>query len=266
VSRILKLVLSYDGTDYVGWQRQANGVSIQALIEEALAPIEGREVSVVGAGRTDAGVHALGQVASVSLESPIEVAALRRALNATLPADVRVRDASEAPSAFHARFSACGKAYRYCIRHADWVSPFERRYVLHVPQPLNDRAMVEAARVLVGRHDFAAFQAAGSDVVTTERTVHDLTITRVEEEAGALVMIDIEADGFLRHMVRTVAGTLVEVGQGRREPSDVARVLASRDRSQAGPTAPAHGLFLVRVSYERRSRQAAPPPLLYDTK
>lgn len=265
MSRILKLVLSYDGTDYVGWQRQASGISIQAMVEEALAPIEGGEVSVVGAGRTDAGVHALGQVASVSIESPIDLGSLRRALNATLPADVRVREVMEVPSGFHARFSARGKTYRYYIRNDDWVSPFERRYVLHLPQPLDDRAMVEASRTLIGRHDFAAFQAAGSDVATTERTVHDLTITRVEEGAGALVTIDIEADGFLRHMVRTIAGTLIEVGQARRDPSDIARVQASRDRSQAGPTAPAHGLFLVRVSYEARSEGDA-TPLLYDAK
>ncbi len=249
VVRIIKLVLAYDGTDYVGWQRQSNGVSIQALVEDAIAPIEGRPVSVVGAGRTDAGVHAIAQVASVSLESPIDPAALMRALNTTLPADVRVRAASEAPPDFHARFSARSKKYRYDIRNASWVSPFERRYVWHVPQPLDDGAMAAAGECLTGLHDFAAFRAAGSEVATSERTIHELDVTRVEDEDGALVTIAVEADGFLRHMVRAIAGTLVEVGLGRRDPDDVARVLASRDRGHAGATAPACGLFLVRVRY-----------------
>jgi len=249
MSRVLKLVLSYDGTDYVGWQRQANGVSIQALVEEAIAPIEGRPVTVFGAGRTDAGVHALAQAASVVLESSIEPAACLRALNASLPADVRVRDASEAPAGFHARFSAKSKAYRYYIRSAAWVSPFERRYVWHVPTALDDEAMAAAAEALRGPHDFSAFQAAGSEVATTTRTILDLALTRVDESDGALVTIDVEADGFLRHMVRTIVGTLVEVGRGRRDPGEVGRILASGDRTQAGATAPPQGLFLMRVTY-----------------
>jgi tRNA pseudouridine38-40 synthase len=249
VPRILKLVLSYDGTDYAGWQRQPDAVSIQALVEDALAPIEGKAVTVHGAGRTDAGVHALAQVASVALEARLEAPTLVRALNATLPPDVRARDASEAPTGFHARFSATSKAYRYYIRAAGVVSPFERRYVWHVPVPLDDEAMAAAAEVLRGTHDFAAFQGAGSDVATSTRTILDLAITRVHEPDGSLVLIDVEADGFLRHMVRTIVGTLVDVGRGRREPDDVARILASRDRGEAGDTAPALGLFLVRVRY-----------------
>lgn len=247
--RIFKLVLAYDGTDYVGWQRQPNGVSIQALVEEAIALIEGRPVTIIGAGRTDAGVHALAQVASVTLETPIDPASLMRALNASLPADVRVRAASEAPLDFHARGSARTKAYRYYLRNAGWVSPFERRYVWHVPQPLDDGVMAEGAGALRGRHNFAAFQGAGGDVATTERTILDLGVARVADEDGALVTVEVEADGFLRHMVRTIVGTLVDVGLGRREAGDLARVLASRDRAQAGATAPAQGLFLVRVTY-----------------
>ena len=181
--RVIKLTLAYDGTAYVGWQRQPNGRSVQALVEDALAPIEGGPVTVAGAGRTDAGVHALGQVASVELAATLEPATLARALNATLPADVRVLEAAEAPPGFHARFSAAGKTYRYQIRQARVVSPFEHRYVWHHPRALDVAAMARAADALVGRHDFAAFQAAGSDVATTVRTV---TAARVEARpAGA---------------------------------------------------------------------------------
>jgi tRNA pseudouridine38-40 synthase len=243
--RTLKLTLQYDGTDYAGWQRQPNGVSVQELVERALEPIEGHPVTVVGAGRTDAGVHALAQVASVDIESGIETAAIGRALNATLPADVRVTAAEEAPAGFNARFSATGKAYEYRIWTGPFVPPFERRYVWHVPQPLDIDRMREAAASLVGTHDFSAFRAAGSDVATSERTIHDLRIAA----DGARVTISVSGNGFLRHMVRSIAGTLVEVGLGRRPAPSVSAALASRERAQAGPTAPARGLFLVRVEY-----------------
>ena len=251
--RVIKLTLAYDGTAYVGWQRQPNGPSIQALVEDALAPIEGRPVTVAGAGRTDAGVHALGQVASVELSTAIDPETLARALNATLPPDVRVLAAEEAAPGFHARFSATGKTYRYQIRQAPVVSPFEHRYVWHLPRPLDAAAMARAAPALEGRHDFASFQAAGSDVATTVRTV---TAVRVETRApaappdmGALLVVEVDADGFLRHMVRTIVGTLVEVGAGRRPPSDMAALVEARDRSRAGATAPARGLSLVCVAY-----------------
>jgi tRNA pseudouridine38-40 synthase len=244
--RTLKLIVQYDGTDYVGWQRQPNGVSIQELIERAIEPIEGRPVTVVGAGRTDAGVHALGQVASVQLESAIDPASLARALNATLPEDVRVASAEEAAPGFNARFSATGKVYVYRIWTGPFLPPFERRYFWHVPAALDVERMREAARALVGTHDFSAFRAAGSDAATSERTIHDLRV-EVEHER---VTVTVAGDGFLRYMVRALAGTLVEVGQGRRPVEGVAVALASRDRSLAGPTAPARGLFLLRVLYE----------------
>lgn len=252
--RNFKIVLAYDGTDYVGWQRQPNGMSIQALVEEALAPIEGGPVTVAGAGRTDAGVHALGQAASVALTTSIEATALERALNATLPPDVRVREVTTVPPDFHARFSAKSKVYRYQIRQAPSAGPFEHRHVWHVPQALDVRAMAEAARALGGRHDFSAFQGSGSDVARTERTVMEIGVCETPAAAetavqGRLVAIEIEADGFLRHMVRNIAGTLVEVGLGRRPAADVAATLEACDRRRAGPTAPAQGLFLVRVRY-----------------
>jgi tRNA pseudouridine38-40 synthase len=246
--RTLKLTLQYDGTQYVGWQRQPNGVSIQQLLEEALAPIEGAPVTVHGAGRTDAGVHALGQVASAALNASIDAHTLSRALNAVLPADVRVLAIEEVAEAFHARFSAVSKTYEYRIINAPFVSAFLYRHAWHVVHPLDVEAMRAAADPLVGRHDFAAFQGAGSSVATTERTVLDIDW----QDGGGYdlaVVMRITGDGFLRHMVRNIVGTLVEIGTGRRDPWWLLDVLESRDRTQAGPTAPAHGLFLVRVNY-----------------
>jgi tRNA pseudouridine38-40 synthase len=260
--RCLKIVLAYDGTDLVGWQRQPTGVSVQALLEEALAAIEGRAVVVVGAGRTDAGVHALGQVASCRIEHAIPAADLARALNARLPDQVRVLDVEEAPDGFHARYGARAKTYRYLILNGALVNPFERRYVWHVPRPLDVEAMAEAARCLEGRHDFTALQGAGSAAKTTVRTVEHASVQPLQLMAvaggltlaarppgGRLVAIDVRGDGFLRHMVRNAVGTLVEIGHGRRPAASMREVLASGDRTQAGPTAPASGLFLVRVDY-----------------
>ena len=253
--RTLKLTIAYDGTAYVGWQRQASGESIQARLEQAIAQIEGRPVRVTGAGRTDAGVHAVGQVASVRLHHTIDPSTLVRAMNASLPPDVRVTHAEEAVSEFDARGSARAKTYRYRIVHGDVMSPFEHRYGWQLSQALDCPAMLEAGSILRGEHDFAAFQAMGSSVTTTIRTIFRFEL---EHTAGfdvpfdtnaSLITIDVEGSGFLRHMVRTIVGTLVDVGSGRRTPDSVARALQSRDRGQAGPTAPARGLFLMRVDY-----------------
>lgn len=240
-----KLILQYDGTHYVGWQRQPTGVSIQALVEDALAPIEGGPVTVTGAGRTDAGVHALAQVASVPLKTSLDDAALQRALNAALPPDVRVIAVERVPDDFHARFSAVAKTYEYRIVNGPFLSPFEQRYAWHLPHALNIAAMQEAAAVLLGAHDFASFQGAGSAVKTT---VREITALDVDFDDPHLSIV-VTADGFLRHMVRTLAGTLVEVGSGRQAAGWVRGVLEARDRARAGPTAPAQGLFLVSVEY-----------------
>lgn len=245
---LLKLTLQYDGSGFAGWQRQPNGTTIQALLEDALAPIEGTAVTVHGAGRTDAGVHALAQVASVTLERALPDATLGRALNAVLPAAVRVLHVEPAAPDFHARFSARSKTYEYRIVNAPFVSPFLHRYVWHVPQPLDIPAMRAAAEVLRGAHDFAGFQGAGSEVATTERTVLALEW----REGGGYdspIAFRITGTGFLRHMVRNIVGTLVEVGAGRWDGERVREVLASRDRSRAGPTAPPQGLFLAAVDY-----------------
>jgi tRNA pseudouridine38-40 synthase len=252
--RTIRIVVAYDGTDFVGWQRQAKGRSVQGLLEEALARIDGTAVTVVGAGRTDAGVHALGQAASFSLAAPIDLSSLQRALNAILPCDVRAVDLAEAEPGFNARFGARSKTYRYQIVNARVMSPFLRRYAWHVPRPLDLQAMSAAAGALEGRHDFASFQAAGSDVLGTVRT---LSVSRWVEgtagepaSGGPLLTYEVRGDGFLRHMVRNIVGTLVEIGVGRRRAESVEGLLASRDRGAAGPTAPAHGLWLVAVEYD----------------
>lgn len=240
-----KITLAYDGTDFVGWQRQASGVSIQGLLEDALRGLEGRDVAVAGAGRTDAGVHALGQVASFRLERLIEPAALRRALNAQLPFAVRVLEAEAVAPEFHARFGARRKTYRYRICNALVMSPFERRYAWHIFGPLDAEAMQHAARRLEGTHDFASFRTTGGTPRTTRRTIFSSEVRR----EASMVIYEIAGDGFLRHMVRAIAGTLVEIGRGRRSPRAMADLLMAGDRSKAGATAPAEGLFLVAVEY-----------------
>ena len=249
-----KLTLAYDGTNYVGWQRQAAGTSVQGLIEDALRELDGRQVTLHGAGRTDAGVHALGQVASCALDREIQSDVLMRALNAQLPGDVRVVSAEAVAPDFHARFGARAKTYRYRIYNTDVLSPFERHYAWHVFGPLDVEAMDAAARSLEGRHDFTAFQTAGGTLRTAERTVMRSRVKRsitedARESGGDLIVYEITGDGFLRHMVRAIVGTLVDVGRGRRPSEEMRDVLASCDRARAGPTAPAWGLFLVGVEY-----------------
>lgn len=255
-----KLTLAYDGTLFVGWQRQAAGTSIQGLLEDALARLEKAPVAVEGAGRTDAGVHALGQVASVTLSRDIDAGTLRRALNAHLPSAIRVIDATDVDARFHARFSSSSKVYRYRLWNAEVVTPFERPFVWHLPAPrLDETAMDTAARLLVGTHDFASFQGTGATTRTTERTLFSSRVVRHQleaqawstatGEADALVTYEVQGDGFLRHMVRNIVGTLIEVGRGRRTPASMLDVLGDRWRASAGDTAPASGLFLVRVSY-----------------
>lgn len=249
--RALKLTLAYDGTNYVGWQRQDNGPSIQQVVEEAFVPLvtsgEPGAISptVVGASRTDAGVHALGQVASVNIECELAASAVQRALNVRLPRDVRVVGIVDAPEGFHARYHATGKTYRYRIATTPVLSPFDRAYVFHAPGRYDIAAMRAAATGLVGLHDFASFQTAGSWPLDTRRRIHHL---EVRETSGEL-LVDVDGDGFLRHMVRAMVGTLLEVGEGQRRPQAIAEILAARDRGAAGRTLPALGLTLMAVRY-----------------
>jgi tRNA pseudouridine38-40 synthase len=241
-----KITVAYDGGPFVGWQRQAAGTSIQGLIEDALRDLDGRDVAVAGAGRTDAGVHAIAQVASFTLVRDTSPDVIVRLLNAKLPPEIRVTSAAEVRASFHARFDAKAKTYRYRLWNADVLNPFERAYAWHVPGPLDVAAMSRAARFVEGRHDFATFQAVGGAVGPTERAIASSTLGAGRD---GLLAYEVTADGFLRHMVRAIVGTLVEVGRGRQRPEWICDLIASRDRARAGRTAPAHGLFLVRVDY-----------------
>jgi len=242
-----RLILEYDGGDFAGWQVQPPGRrTVQGTLEQALAQITGQTVRVIGAGRTDAGVHAEGQVAGLEIETRLEPAALARALNGVLPADLSVVEARLAPEGFHARYDARSKLYRYAIWNGEAPSPLRASRTHRVVTPLDLEAMRAAAATLVGSHDFASFQTAGSPVSTTVRTL--LRVDLEGEPRGEIHLL-VEGDGFLRHMVRILAGTLIEVGLGRREAGSLPSVLAARDRGRAGRTAPARGLTLLWVSY-----------------
>jgi tRNA pseudouridine38-40 synthase len=268
VPRTLKLTIAYDGSAYSGWQRQANAHSIQAVIEDEIATIVGAPNSLVAAGRTDAGVHAAAQVASITIDHPIGCDELLKALNARLKAgDIRIRAIEETFDRFDARIHAKGKTYRYAIWNGHALNPFIRHVVWHVPYALDLPRMAEAAAVLVGEQDFVAFQGRGSDVKTTVRRV--LSAEMVElildpdqpvaisplapaslPRDGRLLRLEISGTGFLRHMVRTIAGTLVDIGRGQLEPSAMRRIITSRDRAEAGQTAPPQGLMLWKVDYD----------------
>jgi tRNA pseudouridine38-40 synthase len=244
----VKLVLSYDGTRYVGWQVQPNGPSIQAELERALSTLHKESVRVTGAGRTDSGVHALGQVASLAVERPLPESAYVKGLNALLPEDIAVRQAEVLEAPFDARRDARGKRYRYRIENLPTRAPLGRLQAWQVFRPLGVEAMRAAAAPLLGRHDFGAFRAADCEA---HHAVRELRRLDVEADATGRIEVVAEATAFLKHMVRNLVGTLVEVGLGAREPASMAALLASRDRTLAGRTAPPQGLVLEEVFYDR---------------
>jgi tRNA pseudouridine38-40 synthase len=243
--RNIKCVIAYDGSGFFGWQIQDNARTVQATIEEGLGAVLGHKVRVIASGRTDTGVHAFAQVINFPTESTIPTDGLVRGLNSVLPGDVAVLSAENAAPEFHARFMAKGKTYVYVMHVSPVRNPFLDRYALHVKRPLDVDAMRESAGLLLGEHDFASFQAAGSPVKTTRRVI---TASEVSPK-GDKVYFRMQGSGFLRHMVRNIAGTLLLVGSGKLSPQDMQGILALKDRGFAGPTAPPQGLYLVGVDY-----------------
>ncbi|HZP42692.1 MAG TPA: tRNA pseudouridine(38-40) synthase TruA [Candidatus Binatia bacterium] len=244
----LRLTVEYEGTAYQGWQLQPGDATVQAVLERALATALREPVRVRGAGRTDAGVHACGQVAAVRVTHlPADLDRLRKSLNALTPDDVAVREIAIVGDDFDPRRHARSRVYEYRILNTPAPSPFWRRFAWHLPQPLDHAAMATAAGALEGEHDFAAFR--GADPEPVRSTVRRVLESRLEADGRGLLTYRIEATAFLKHMVRNVVGTLVEVGRGERAPDAMAALIAGRDRTRAGATAPPHGLVLVAVRY-----------------
>ncbi|MBC2712490.1 MAG: tRNA pseudouridine(38-40) synthase TruA [Desulfosarcina sp.] len=244
--KTFKLIIEYDGTDFHGWQRQKNDRTVQETIEKALTVMTREKVTVIGSGRTDAGVHALGQVASFKTRSRLNATAFFNGLNSLLPDDVVIRSCDQMPDTFHARFDVKSKRYRYHILNRTIAPAIGRQFVWHIRKPLDISAMSEAAGTLLGTHDFKAFEGTGSP---RDHTIRTVTAATIKETGGGNLTYDIEANGFLRFMVRNIVGTLVEVGLGKISSKNVQEILQSKDRSRAGATAPPQGLFLVDVTY-----------------
>ena len=245
--RNIKLTIEYDGTNYNGWQTQRKGLkTIQAEIEKAIAKITGKKSHLYGSGRTDSKVHAKGQIANFHTNSSLALKRLQRGLNAVSPDDISITKTEEAAKNFHSRFDAKAKTYRYTILNRKSSSPFIKRYSLYIPYRLNLSTMKKEAKALLGRHNFKSFQASDKKERSAVRTIKKININNSKD---SLITIDIEADGFLYNMVRNIIGTLIEAGRGKFPPGSTKRILNAKDRNQAGPTAPAHGLCLMKVRY-----------------
>ena len=240
----IKLTIEYDGTNYVGWQQQKNGITIHGVLSKAIERVVNEEVTLQGSGRTDAGTHAVGQVANFKTESDIPVYNLVQAINSYLPKDIVVRSAEKVPENFHARYSAKLKTYCYTILNSEIRDAVGRDYCLHYSTPLDIEKMQSASKALIGKHDFSAFKSK-SDVISSVRT-----ITRLEiEKNGKYLMFTVEADGFLYKMVRSIVGTLLEVGKGKMKILEFKRIVKSGTRARAGNTVAASGLCLLKVKY-----------------
>ncbi|HYA91077.1 MAG TPA: tRNA pseudouridine(38-40) synthase TruA [Thermodesulfobacteriota bacterium] len=244
--RNIKLLIEYDGTNYQGWQVQPGGPTIQGTLEEKLSRLTGERIRLTGSGRTDSGVHALGQVAHFRTQSQMDIRAIQRALNSLLPPNIVIQKVDEVDEGFHARKHSKSKVYEYRILNRNLRSVFHHGYVWHIPQKLNLTEMKKAAQSLIGEHDFSAFRTVGSPTRTTIRRV-----IRAEWKRGrdGLIRFEVEANGFLKQMMRSIVGTLVEIGRGKMNAADFRKILNSKDRKEAGPTAPAQGLFLKEVKY-----------------
>lgn len=246
-----RLLIQYDGTDFHGWQVQENTRTIQGELERILNLLEDGEVKVIGSGRTDAGVHAEGQVANVHLARPFTPERLRAAVNGNLWRDVRILQVTKVPDDFHARFSATSKTYVYRVVNASVMSPFWRRFALHEARPLNVSRMAEAGRFFLGEHDWTAFSAAQADSENRIRTVTELAVDSIWDERAqaSIIQFRVSANGFLRYMVRSIIGTLLEVGRGEKDSEVIQTAIVTGDRGLAGPTAAANGLTLKQVLY-----------------
>lgn len=244
--RNIKLLIEYDGTNYLGWQIQRRGPTIQGMIEEKLKLIAKEEIHLIGSGRTDAGVHAMAQVANFKTNTSIDVNSLKRALNSLLPKDILIKEVEEVEEGFHARKNSKSKIYEYFILNKKDSSVFIRQYSWHIPQKLNLVEMKRATEILIGEHDFSSFRSSGSFAKTSIRRIINAGWKRSQ---SGLLRFEIEANGFLRQMVRAIVGTLVEVGRGRIDAQGFREILESKNRKKAGSTAPAHGLFLKEVKY-----------------
>ena len=256
--RNIKLVLEYDGSAYHGWQRQAGHLSIQEVVESRLEVMLGERIGVRASGRTDAGVHARGQVVNFYTRGRLKSDEILRGLNSLLPDDIAVIEAEVTDESFHARFSALSKVYEYHILNRPVPSALLRKFAWHVRQPLSTGPMEECLEAVRGPRDFSSFMTSGSPVSSTERNLSRATIERTGPDRLKLVF---EANGFLRQMVRNLTGTIVEVGRGKRTPEEFARILADKDRRKAGMTAPAHGLYLISVKYARDGELSRPETL-----
>jgi tRNA pseudouridine38-40 synthase len=248
--RRIKITLAYDGADFHGWQVQPGLPTIQGALEEIVGGIEGKPVHVAGSGRTDAGVHALEQVAAFNLENPIPVLNLRKAINRLLPPAVRVLSAEETLPDFHPRFDASSKTYQYRIHRGEILSPFDWRYVHHFPYPLDEQAVIEAAGLFEGEHDFSAFAASDDSDHAGKSKVRTIFSSRAWR-TGEQLLYEVRGSGFLKHMVRNIVGALIEVGKGNLGETELRTLLSLQGRPQFA-TAPSKGLFLVRVDYEPR--------------
>ena len=246
--RRIRITVTYDGTDFHGWQIQPGLPTIQGSLEAALAEIEDAPVNVLGSGRTDAGVHALAQVAAFSLANPIPLENLRKAMNRLLPRDIRVLEVSEAAPDFHPRYAAAAKTYEYRILRAEICPPFERRYVYHHPYPLDESRMLELAPLIEGEHDFSAFAASDERDELGLPKIRTIFSSRLER-AGERLTYRVRGSGFLKHMVRNIVGVLLEAGKGNLSRDDLLARLETGSTIAPGPTAPARGLFLVHVDY-----------------
>ncbi len=245
--RTIKLTIEYEGTRYHGWQSQKKHTTVQRVIEDKLSIILNQPTRVIGSGRTDAGVHALSQVAHFQTKSQMEAADLKRGLNSLLPSDIIIKDVSEERPLFHARYSALRRTYRYLIWNEALPSIFLTRFAWHVPTPLDIEKMRGASQCLLGTHDFSSFQGAGTKAASPVREIYVISIERSER---GLIIFTIEASAFLRHMVRNIMGTLLDVGTGKRTVREFHTILKAKDRKKAGKTAPPQGLYLKEVRYE----------------